>query len=411
MAIGTPVFDGDALDACESARVARADLCGRVVDPGTLEARHVGAIELKSLAGDVARNELDFGQICNVERRIPGKLRGQEERDRLVRRWMCQQLDALGGGPPHDVLVLRVAQHAKVEIAAHVDVAEAEARVEPRMGALGVEIVVVTRVRIGEHVAVAGAVDDDVSHERKTALLAFEDYACDGVVLFDRREHPAMHKHMDLCLPDDVMRDKLENLGIDGGRPLDGTAQGRSPHAPVCGFDGVLRAPDVAFRAECRVLAAAVHDLLADARDDEVTLPVGHAVDPRDEAARRQSAQAAVTLDENDIGAFARRGHGRGRPGRPAADDEYVALTVDRSLSRRLGDRAVGRSVHDQNNATGTWKWRSVNIRLWVRRRGTGVEAWRRADGPRTSRARARTAMRRTRAPRRPRSPSRLPLP
>src|SRR3989304_5382025 len=55
-------------------------------------------------------------------------------------------------------------------------------------------------------------------------------------------------------------------------------------------------------------VAASLGQLLAEAGDDEVALPVRHAVDPGDEAAGGEAAQVAVTLEEDDAGALARRG-------------------------------------------------------------------------------------------------------
>ena len=56
---------------------------------------------------------------------------------------------------------LVLAQHPEIEIAPHVDVAEPEARGQPGVGALAVEVVVERGPGLREHVAVTGAVDDD----------------------------------------------------------------------------------------------------------------------------------------------------------------------------------------------------------------------------------------------------------
>ena len=90
---------------------------------------------------------------------------------------MGEELDALLGGALHDPGELVLAQHAEVEVAPHVDVAETEAGVEPGVGALAVEVVVERRAGLGEHVTVTGAVDDDRCGQREAALLALEDHA------------------------------------------------------------------------------------------------------------------------------------------------------------------------------------------------------------------------------------------
>ena len=96
---------------------------------------------------------------------------------------MGEQLDALFGGALHHRRELVLAEHPEVEVAPHVDVAEPEARRQPGVGALAVEVVVEGGAGLGEHVTVAGAVDDDRSGEREPSLLALEDHAPDPAVV------------------------------------------------------------------------------------------------------------------------------------------------------------------------------------------------------------------------------------
>ena len=60
---------------------------------------------------------------------------------------------------------------------------------------------------------------------------------------------------------------------------------------------------------------------------------IGHA------AGRAHAAEEAVALDQQRGGTVARRAHGGGDAGRPAADDDDIVFAVDRRAPRRLGDR------------------------------------------------------------------------
>ena len=247
----------------------------------------------------------------------------------------------------HDLAELGLTQHPEIQIAAHVDVAEAKARGEARVCALAVEVVVELGPRQREHVPVTGAVDDDGRREREPSLLALEDHSLDGVVARDRRHHPTVHERVHVRLADDVVGDELQDLGIHGGRPMHRVPQRCRTDAPVGGFDGVLRTPDLGGRSEGCVWAAPVDELRADAGHDEVPVPVGHPIDPRHETAGRQAAQVVVSLHQHGVGPEAAGRDGRGRAGRPASDDQHVAAAVDGGRPGRLVDRRTWLRLHD----------------------------------------------------------------
>ena len=68
-----------------------------------------------------------------------------------------------------------------------------------------------------------------------------------------------------------------------------------------------------------------------------------HPVDPDDEAAGGEAAQVVVALDQQDVGAEAGGGDGRGGSGRAAADDQHVGLGEDGDLAGRLEVGPAGR--------------------------------------------------------------------
>ena len=75
---------------------------------------------------------------------------------------------------------------------------------------------------------------------------------------------------------------------------------------------------------------------MGDAGDYLAAAPIGHAVDPDDQAARRQAAQMVIALHQHDLGAQAPGRDGRRRARWPAADHQHVGLGKDRRLARRL---------------------------------------------------------------------------
>jgi hypothetical protein len=65
-----------------------------------------------------------------------------------------------------------------------------------------------------------------------------------------------------------------------------------------------------------------VHQFLAEPGDDLLAVPVIKRQEQGDQTSSGQSAEAAVTFDEQRVGAPTGGGDGRSRSGRPTADDE-----------------------------------------------------------------------------------------
>ena len=114
--------------------------------------------------------------------------------------------------------------------------------------------------------------------------------------------------------------------------------KGRGSFLPIGGGRRVGAAPVGARWACHRPCWQAVDQLGGDPFDDTPAGPVGHAVDPDHKAARRQPAKVVVPLDQDGIGAGARRCDRRGGAGRSAAGDQHVAVAEHRHLSRPLDD-------------------------------------------------------------------------
>jgi hypothetical protein len=105
---------------------------------------------------------------------------------------------------------------------------------------------------------------------------------------------------------------------------------------PVGGAGGVLGAPIGPLGSLDRVLGKAVHQVLGEPTNDVAPRPVAHAVDPDDEPAGGEAAEVIVALDQEDIGAEARGGDGRSRPGWTAADHQHVGLREHWDLASGL---------------------------------------------------------------------------
>jgi hypothetical protein len=140
----------------------------------------------------------------------------------------------------------------------------------------------------GEQVAVAGGIDHHVGHDRHAAFLALEHHALDGAVLHDRNRGPRVVDELDLALQHDLLREQLQALGVDGGRPGDDAVIGGGALRPVRGLGRVLRAPVLALRAGDGVGGQAIEQFFGEAADHQLAFPVGHAVDPDHQAAGRQ---------------------------------------------------------------------------------------------------------------------------
>ena len=78
--------------------------------------------------------------------------------------------------------------------------------------------------------------------------------------------------------------------------------------------------------------------LKGDAAHHAVSVPVGDAVHQQYQPAGRQTAQAAVALDEHDALAFARRRHGSHEPGRSSPDHGDVYLRGNGYIAGRFFD-------------------------------------------------------------------------
>ena len=215
------------------------------------------------------------------------------------------------------------------------------------MRALAVEVVVEPGACHREHVSVAGAVDDDGRLEREPPLLALEDHALDPVVAHDGRHHPTVHERVHVRLADDVVGDELQYFGIHGGRPMHRVSKRCRTDAPVGGFHGVRRTPDLGCRSDGCVRPAPVDELGADACHQQVSIPVGHPIDPRHETAGRQAAEVVVSLHQHRVGPEAAGGDGGGGTRRSTTDDEHVAAAVHGRRPSRLLDRRTSLRLHD----------------------------------------------------------------
>ncbi len=128
----------------------------------------------------------------------------------------------------------------------------------------------------------------------------------------------------------------LQPLGIQRRGPADRAVEGRGALAPVGRLGRLARAPVGGIGTSQPFLGHAIQHVFGEAPDHLPTGPVGHPIDPDDEAAGGEPAQVVVPLQHHHVGAGPRRRQGRGAARRAAAHHQHVALVIDRQLSRRL---------------------------------------------------------------------------
>ena len=149
---------------------------------------------------------------------------------------------------------------------------------------------------------------------------------------------------MHVALQHHLLDGELEPLRIDGRRPGDDAVVGGGALAPV-GGRGRVRVPHRPRGGPGdRVLRQPVEQFVGDAADDQLAGPVGHAVDPDDEAAGGQAAQMVVALQQHDVGAGPRGRNGRSGAGRAAAHHQHVAVAEDGDVAGRFVHHAAGRA-------------------------------------------------------------------
>jgi hypothetical protein len=87
------------------------------------------------------------------------------------------------------------------------------------------------------------------------------------------------------------------------------------------------------------VAASRLPQFFGKTTDDVPAGPIGHAVDPNNKTAGRKPAEMIVSLDQQHIGAKARRRNGGGRSGGSAANHQDVSFGEHRHFVLRLDNR------------------------------------------------------------------------
>src|SRR5690606_24073426 len=162
--------------------------------------------------------------------------------------------------------------------------AEHEAGVHRVVDVALLDVGVETSTCAGKDVTVAGAVDDDLGHQRLTAFLALKDDALDRAFLDNRHSGPRMEDDAAASVDQHFLRGQLEAFRIDGRSPGDDAVEGRGAQTPVLGERFVLDAPDGTVRTSLAFVRQTVEHFFGKTADNQIAVPVGHAVDPDDDA-------------------------------------------------------------------------------------------------------------------------------
>jgi hypothetical protein len=112
------------------------------------------------------------------------------------------------------------------------------------------------------------------------------------------------------------------------------------------------------------LLSTAVRQFLTDAGNNEVAVPIGHAVDPDHEATRRETPEAAIAFDQRHFSARPCGGHGCCKAGGTPSHDQYLAYAVNLDFTGRFWNRfAFSRSHGNLRSPTPLWHAAYVSSR------------------------------------------------
>ena len=187
--------------AGEAAAVAHADLRGAEHQEGVGEARRGGAVDLEMADRELARAQLDRGQVLDVDGAVAGQPRAHEQGDVVApgHERLLEEFE-LRAAQRHELgEALRVVA-AEGEPSLHVDAAEQEGGVDAVVDVALVDVGFQARVGARDQVGIAGGVDHDLGENGVAALLALEDRALDDVAFQDRRGCPGVQQQAHLGL-------------------------------------------------------------------------------------------------------------------------------------------------------------------------------------------------------------------
>jgi len=156
---------------------------------------------------------------------------------------MDTQLNPLRGSLAQQrSMLLRIPQ-TKVEVAAHVHVAKAKARVHTGMDRRAVNVTLVQCPRRGKDVTVPGAVDGHAGQQGPASLFALEENPPHPAIHAHRSNRPAVEEHVPPGLAHQVVQHACKHFRVNSGCPGHHAAVRTGADTPVCHSVGIPRAP------------------------------------------------------------------------------------------------------------------------------------------------------------------------
>ena len=216
--------------------MAHAELRAAEHQERVLEARRRGAIDLEVADGQLARAQLDGGEVLDIDGAVARQPRAHEQRhvvapghERLLEDLSLARPCAMSSEKPLG------SSRRKASQVLHVDAAEQERDVDAVVDVALVDVGLEGGLRARDQVGIACRVDDGLGVDRVAAFLALEDGALDDVAFEDGMRAPGVQQQAHLGLGHHLHGGGLEGLGIDGRRPGDDAVVGGGALGPVGG--------------------------------------------------------------------------------------------------------------------------------------------------------------------------------
>ena len=183
-------------------RLWRTPICGAAQhQEGVGKARRRGPVDLEVADRELARAQLDRGQVLHVDGAVARQPRAHEQRHVVApgHERLLEELELLAPERHEGGEALGLVP-AEGEPPLHVDAAEQERGVDAVVDVALVDVGLEGGVRARDQVGIAGGVDHHLGEDGVAALLALEDGALDDIALEDRRGGPGVQQQAHLGL-------------------------------------------------------------------------------------------------------------------------------------------------------------------------------------------------------------------
>ena len=302
---------------------------------GLLEAWRMGFVKRQVRIHRHVRADFHRRQIVHIQGGITC-LPWPHEQSHIIApgdKWPVKQTTSL---TPflHEVAVGLGLLGAKRDPAVHIHTRKHPRRVHAMVHILFFNVIGESSSGAGKHIAIASGINHHIGQDGHAPFLALEGHAFQSAAFHQGSRHPRVINQLHLAFQQNLLREQLQSLGVDGGRPGDDAVVSRSAKRPMFGGVLVLRAPICGVWTGHSVGGQTIKQFLGKTTDHQLALPVGHAVDPNHQAAGGEPSQVVVALEQNHIRTLLGSSRRRRRARRPTAHHQDLTTAVDRDVLR-----------------------------------------------------------------------------